>query len=249
MMKNVRSGKIWLGFLILVLLLVSFSPLKALEPAQVTIDGIKLNFDVPPVIRNGRTLVPLRIIFESLGAAVAWDSQTGTVTGRRDDTVIKLQVDNINASKNSEFILLDVPAVIVEGRTMVPARFIAESLRADVIWHEESRTVEIRSHLPYNLTEYHILESGIRQLTAGLDESFYQEFEAHIRTKFPLDNFVLLENYLRQHYKPITAVNGTYTGQPGSSGQGIFESGGYKYVGDWYNSQMHGRGAYYFPDG
>ena len=243
--------KFLLTFLILLCFIIIPLPTFAAPDIDLLIDNNTLSFDVPPTIINGRTLVPLRIIFESLGATVQWDSSTKSITGIRDNITIFLQVDNTTALKNGQDLILDVPATILDNRTMVPARFIAEALGAEVNWNEATRIVEIKSNLPYDLTKYYILENKIRTLTSTLDENFYQEFETTIRHQFKPESYALMEAYLRRTYAAKKESNGIYTG-PSKTGQvqGIYEwtSGG-KYVGNWLNAQMHGKGAYYWPDG
>jgi len=99
--------------------------------------------DVQPVIVEGRTLVPLRVIFEALGLTVGWDSSTQTVTGEKKDLKVTLKIGNKTAAVNGANKTLDVPANIVDGRTLVPARFVAESTGAKVDWNETSKTVLI----------------------------------------------------------------------------------------------------------
>jgi len=115
-------------------------------PAQeikVLVNGAALAFDQPPIIENGRTLVPLRAIFEALGATVEWEQSTQTVTAVKDDITITLKIGDAFLTKNGERIALDVPAKIVGGRTLVPARAVAESFGADVQWDQATRTVTI----------------------------------------------------------------------------------------------------------
>ncbi len=100
-------------------------PSMANAPIQVIHDGETLTFDVPPAVIEGRTLVPLRAIFESLGISMAWDPATETITGRSEDREIVLQIDSDQAKVNGAPVTIDVPATLIEGRTMVPARFIA----------------------------------------------------------------------------------------------------------------------------
>ena len=94
----------------------------------------KIEFDQIPVIEEGRTLVPLRAIFEAIGAEVDWDDNTKTVTVKKDGTEISLTIDDKTAVKNGEKVELDVPAKIVNGRTLVPVRFIADCFGVDVDW-------------------------------------------------------------------------------------------------------------------
>lgn len=109
----------------------------------VTLDGKKIQFDVPAQIISDRTLVPLRAIFEALGATVDWDSSTQTVTSSKNNTVIKVTIGNNIMKKNNENIELDVPAQIISDRTLVPARAVAEAFGCNVDWDSETKTVII----------------------------------------------------------------------------------------------------------
>lgn len=113
--------------------------------ANVFVNGQQLSFDVPPIVIQGRTLVPLRAIFEALGAKVNWDQATHTISARKGDVYITLQPDSTAAVRNAEHLNLDVPATIVDGRTMVPARFVSESFGAVVNWDNNTRSVIIQS--------------------------------------------------------------------------------------------------------
>ena len=110
---------------------------------SININNSFLKTDVPPVILEGRTLVPLRAIFESLGMDVQYVEQTQTIIGVKDDSRIELNVDSIQAMVNGKQVTLDVPATIIDGRTMVPVRFIAESTGQKVVWDGGNRTVNI----------------------------------------------------------------------------------------------------------
>ena len=110
---------------------------------MVTVNKKILTFDQPPVIVSDRTLVPLRAIFEALGATVDWENETRTVTARRGNDTISLVVDTNIINKNGTAIEIDVPAQIIGDRTMVPVRAISESLGASVDWNGNSRTVII----------------------------------------------------------------------------------------------------------
>jgi len=87
--------------------------------------------------------VPLRPIFEALGAEVDWGQATQTVTAVKGDIIITLRIGSRTLLKNGQEIRLDVPAMIVGGRTMVPARAVAESLGTKVEWDQRTRTVTI----------------------------------------------------------------------------------------------------------
>ncbi|SFI10754.1 g-D-glutamyl-meso-diaminopimelate peptidase [Tindallia magadiensis] len=88
-------------------------------------------------------MVPLGAIFEELQVELEWNSDTRTVFAATEDVEITLPIGQATAIVNGERISLEAPGTIVEGRTMVPVRFISESLGAEVEWIAESRTVVI----------------------------------------------------------------------------------------------------------
>lgn len=96
-----------------------------------------------PEILEGRTLVPLRSIFEAMGADVKWDGTTSTAIAKRGNVEVKIQIGANEIYKNGKAIAIDVPAQIINDRTMVPARVIAEAFGADVQWNENGRVVLI----------------------------------------------------------------------------------------------------------
>ncbi|MBE7042590.1 MAG: hypothetical protein E7399_03745 [Ruminococcaceae bacterium] len=110
---------------------------------DVFVDDKEVQFDQPPVIYNNRTLVPLRAVFEALGATVNWDGNTKTVTGKKDRRTVTLTIGSNVMYLNQKPIFLDVPAIQVNGRTLVPARAVAEGLGAEVEWLGDISTVWI----------------------------------------------------------------------------------------------------------
>ncbi len=96
-----------------------------------------------PEILDGRTLVPLRSIFEAMGAEVSWDGEARTAIATRDGITVTVPIGSYEVYKNATAIAVDVPAQIINGRTMVPARVLAEAFGAGVTWHANGRTVLI----------------------------------------------------------------------------------------------------------
>lgn len=111
--------------------------------ATVMINGVVQVYDQPPVILNDRTLVPLRGIFEALGATVSWEQNTKTVTATKEGTTIRLTIGSAKAHKNGMTINLDQPPQLINDRTMLPVRFVSEALGAEVNWDQRIRTVVI----------------------------------------------------------------------------------------------------------
>lgn len=129
-----------------VTILVDNRPVEGLEPAYV---------------ENGRAMVPMRAIFEALGAEVSWDGDNAEVTAVKDDKTIKLTIGDSVLYRNNTSVKLDSPAVIKgEGTTMVPARAVSEALDADVEWDEKTYTVYVDSEPKAEKTEkYDSLEA------------------------------------------------------------------------------------------
>lgn len=119
------------------------SLLEDLIQIDVKLNGNPLSFDQPPIIQNGRTLVPLRAIFEAMGATVDWDGDTQTVISTLFGTTVKLTIGSNILYRNDEAKTLDVPAQIVNNYTMVPARAVAEAFGANVDWDGDTQTVYI----------------------------------------------------------------------------------------------------------
>ncbi|MBQ6553647.1 MAG: copper amine oxidase N-terminal domain-containing protein, partial [Firmicutes bacterium] len=110
------------------------------------VDGNVVESDVAPQITaEGRTVVPLRVISETLGAKVDWDSETKTVTAEKDGKTLSLTIGAKVMDNNGAKLTLDSPAQIVDGRTMVPLRVISESFGCKVDWDGASKTVKVTS--------------------------------------------------------------------------------------------------------
>ncbi|MEO3944428.1 copper amine oxidase N-terminal domain-containing protein [Gorillibacterium sp. CAU 1737] len=167
----IKRKKTALTALLAATLLVVQAPiaLKASAAAQqspvVYIDGVQLNFSQQqPVVLKGRTLVPMRAIFEALGATVQYDGKTKAITAtKKDDSfdkyvgdkTIKLQLDStkatIQAEPSKEFaenavnknVTLDVPAQTIHNSTMVPLAFVGEALNCHVKWDGKQNRVDI----------------------------------------------------------------------------------------------------------
>lgn len=119
-------------------------PTEENREISVFLNGKKLIFDVLPINENGRVLVPMRKIFEELGATVYWNGESLTATGVRNNTVVTITVDSEIMTKNGENIKLDVPARLINSRTLVPVRVIAESFGLDVSWDGVTNSVKIK---------------------------------------------------------------------------------------------------------
>lgn len=139
-----------LTFMLVIALSLSLSQLASAQEQneeggqiQILIDGLPVSFDVPPVIQNGRTLVPFRAIAEALNVEVSWESSTQTVNATDGKTSVRLQIGNQTAYRNDVPITLDVPPVIQGGRTLIPLRFFSEAYNCAVVWDGPQNTIRI----------------------------------------------------------------------------------------------------------
>ena len=139
------------------------TPMKAWAETPITlvVQGKTVITDVPPVIEDGRTLVPLRALMEAFTAqlengsivpvfVVLWDSDTNMVTITSwftDSELLEFTIDSRNATRyhgmNEEIVQMDVPARIINSRTMIPARFVSEQLGFKVDWDANTQTIYI----------------------------------------------------------------------------------------------------------
>jgi len=114
----------------------------AADTPTVKVDGSLIDFpDQQPVIRNGRTLVPVRFIAEALGYDVKWNSSTNSAV--IDNGKIVMTIDSAIAEINGKSVTLDTAPTLLNDRTMVPLRIIAETLNCTVDWFAENRMIVI----------------------------------------------------------------------------------------------------------
>lgn len=105
--------------------------------------GTPVMNDVAPIIRNERTMLPIRFIVENLGGEVAWNDVAQKVTITKGDLTIEIFVGQDIAFVNGKTVTLDSPAFIENGRTYLPLRFVAENLDASVTWQEDTKQIYI----------------------------------------------------------------------------------------------------------
>lgn len=117
--------------------------LKVLPVDNIFAKGRVLKFDTPPVIKYNRTLIPVRALTEGFGAEVEWNPETQEITISSGDKVMVLKLDSRTVLVNDEEIDIDVEPELINNRTLVPLRFIAETLGLKVEWDEETGVIEI----------------------------------------------------------------------------------------------------------
>ncbi len=108
---------------------------------RVILDGKQIAFDVEPKIVKSRTLVPMRTMFENLGLTVSWDEITKTAQGTNADSTISFTIGSDKAQINGQESLMDVSASIIQGKTMIPLRFLSENMGYKVVWVQNSNLI------------------------------------------------------------------------------------------------------------
>lgn len=160
-----------LCMILCVLTLLSAIPALASDGIQVYVNGVRVEFDTEPEIINGRIFVPLRGISEALDIAPSWDSEAGSVSINYNGCLTTITIGSTTATRREEGAVtsaeLEAAPYIKDGRTMVPLRFVAETLRMEVNWDEATRTATITSRVS--------VQSGETTPAAEEDFSLFEE--------------------------------------------------------------------------
>lgn len=135
-----------LGLCLVMMSIMMSTVVFASNDIKVAIDGEYVEFDVQPQLISDRTMVPLRAIFEALGAEVDWDESTQTVIAMKDDITVTATIGNTKMYIDDEERIMDVAPMLLNGRTLVPVRFVAEAFECDVDWDGEYSIVYIENH-------------------------------------------------------------------------------------------------------
>lgn len=140
-MKSLKVGALLLVSLVAVQL--HANPASSQGIIRVRVDGQLVGFDQPPIVVQARVLVPLRGVFEKIGAEVTWNEETRTVLVVRAKTQVRLRVGSRMAQVDDRIMRLDAPPVLVNRRVFIPLRFVGEALGARVTWNQVMRIVSV----------------------------------------------------------------------------------------------------------
>ena len=162
--------------IMLIIFLMSFQTVYAQNDITVTINSVPVIFDVQPRIINSRTMVPVRAIFESLGASVLWDSETRTVTAQNGARKVSMTIGRNEINIGEEVVVMDTVPMIINNRTFIPARFAAEAFDSSVEWDGENKTVQIitgkKQDMQYFKRYYNGIYSILYPADWYLDETY-----------------------------------------------------------------------------
>ena len=174
--------KLVLTTLMALSLLLSNVAVLANDIISVYLNGEKMQFDQNPIIENGYTLVPMRTIFEALDADVNWDKNTRTVIAKKDKKTMMITVDETVVIINEKDYKLDVPARNIEGRVLVPLRFISEQLNVGVDWNQDTKTITLTTNVYKDFEKY----PGMTDIRSFLSIQNFEEIEKDNETIYKL---------------------------------------------------------------
>ncbi|MGE5458902.1 MAG: WG repeat-containing protein [Methanobacterium sp.] len=139
--------RIMISLLITMMAVICWCPdAEAYGSPTVYLDGRQLYFDVPPQIIKGRVVVPMRTIFEELGAAVSWNASSKTIDASKGSITLQMTIGSSYYYENGISKTLDVPAQLINGRTMVPLRLVSECMKCKVEYNKDNNVVTIESN-------------------------------------------------------------------------------------------------------
>ena len=261
---------------IVLLILLMTVTVSAETDITISLNDELMMLEEPAVIVEGRTLIPVKFIFEPLGLDVTWNGETRTATGSKEGLKIDMDIDSTIAYVNGQPVELDVAATIINDRTYVPLRFVAESTGAIVTWHGETRHIGIEyiteqsyeelfkeiyvdvndedgPNMPIIREQYHDILEQIMSL-----KDKYLESEPQIKLDLIAlassgglvleDTLTLEEIFLQMHKYKLNQHQALIDGLQVKYDVYNFDNGD-KYYGDFYLNQMSGLGYYNFETG
>lgn len=170
------------------------APAALADDITVEVNGVKINSDVPAMVLNDRTVVPVRAISEALNCDIAWDGDTKGVNIYRDNTLYMMWIDKPTAFKLSPVSIedwydMDMPPVVINDRTLLPLRALGELLGASVSWDQASLTASVT--LNADMTEEN---SGYAEQLMNYEKlmfGMYDAYDAYVRGEARVKNVII----------------------------------------------------------
>jgi len=188
----------------------------AQQAVAVVVNGQAMSFDQPPIVQAGRVFVPLRSIFQQLGASVVYANGQINATGR--GRTVALTIGSTQATVSGQPVTLDVAPFVIGSRTLVPLRFVAQSLGASVNWNDADSTVTINSGN----------NRGYRVSNANVDANFVSEapppLPEYQQPYAPAPNYIWTPGYWAWSSSGYYWVPGTWSQPPQT---GLYWTPGY----------------------
>lgn len=204
-------------FVIVSLLIFFFTTnmiVKAEMNISVFVNQKEIHYDAKPIIINGRTMVPIRQTIETLNFDVQWEEDKRRISIRKNSSIIHLKIGSKTAYQNGMKISLDTAPFILNNRTYVPLRFIAEGFNYDVFWNGKLSTVYIKNRAQFAPNDvkipilmYHHLEHNKATSTTISPEKFREHMIALKNNGFQTITDYQLHDFLKKGtplpYNPI----------------------------------------------
>ena len=182
-----------------VLTLSMTSSVFAANALSIVVNDKKLNTDVPPQIINDRTMVPVRAVSEAVGCKVDWfdaDKRVVVYSPAGGDPIIVMHINDPAVDVKGERVKIDAPPVIVNNRTLVPLRFIAETIGFKVGWNENTRTVYLYSALNED-SNRSIIYTNFYYLNGEIGETSLYFFD-NVRVDVDVDDGTVEAEYTKK---------------------------------------------------
>lgn len=183
-MNAVKRGITVLLFMLVMIMGATGLTFAKEGPVTLKLNGIVVQTEVPPVMESNRTLIPARAFFEAMGGTVSWDKAREVVEVRLGMDTVQLTIGSRQAQVNSMEKTLDVPARIIQNRTMIPVRFVSECIGCTVGWDNATRTVSVATSAqpeepatpvePEKPVEPAIPETEITSISVAEKENYYR---------------------------------------------------------------------------
>lgn len=160
-----------ISLLLLLVLAFSLNTSYAASPISIYLDDVQLDLASPPVVLSGVTLVPVSDILNPLGADITWIASTKTVIAKKDGIEMKIVIGDSFATLNGAKVSLASPAKIINGKTMLPLKFVSESLGYNVQWDGVKREITIDSRISGGTKVFY---DGMYKVGADINPGLYK---------------------------------------------------------------------------
>ena len=191
----------------------------AQQAVAVVVNGQQMSFDQPPIVQAGRVFVPLRSIFQQLGASVVYANGQINATGR--GRTVALTIGSTQATVSGQPVTLDVAPFVVGSRTLVPLRFVAQSLGASVNWNDANSTVTIDSG---NTRNYRVSNANVNRNNVNYISEAPPQLPEYQQPYAPAPNYIWTPGYWAWSGSGYYWVPGTWAQPPQT---GLYWTPGY----------------------
>jgi len=240
-----------------ILSLIAITSLLAIAPVvsadntiSVNIDGTPVEFDVPPMIINDRTMVPMRATLEMLGADVSWDDTNRVATGIAPGISVQIPIDSDVIYRSTIEIPTDSPATIIDGRTLIPLRVVSECFGMNVSYDESTHTVNITNKNSIGSYNWNSSYTYYGELSNGEPDGYgelYNDVTGHIEQIGFYKNGEIIQG--TNYYSNGSMFQGSFDNEM-KNGYGTYHwSDGVSVYGYFENDKINGLCTYYNPDG